>query len=218
MFKFYGALSALLLSTGLQAAVIPGLFNTGVDNAGVQLAPDANGVTEQHWLQNGGTAFTYNINRAFGGTIYLAETLPFPGSDQSRWISVDGAGGSGFFTVPFTLSFDLTGFDHTTASFAGRWATDNCGTAQLNGGTAFSTMPNCGSSSTFTQWTPFSNASGFVAGVNTLTFNLENLGGPSAIRIEFLESSVATSTPEPATCALVGAGLMALGFARRKRQ
>jgi PEP-CTERM motif len=216
MFKFYGAFSALLLSAGLQAAVIPGLLNTGVVSAGVQLA-DANGIADPHWQQNGNTAFTYSINRAGFGTIYIPETLTGVGSDQSRWISVDGFGAVGSTPVPFTLSFDLTGFFPTTASLTGRWATDNCGSAQLNGGAAFSTIGNCGSSTSFTQWTPFSATSGFVAGLNTLTFNLTNDGGPGAIRVEFLSSDV-TPTPEPGTYALMGAALVALGWVRKRQR
>ncbi|MBY0505877.1 MAG: PEP-CTERM sorting domain-containing protein [Bryobacteraceae bacterium] len=219
MFKFRTAVCVLFLSAGLPGAVIPiqGLFNTGVDNSSLQVA-DLDGVSDPHWLQNNATAFTYNINRAFGSTIYIDEnSLIGPGSLASRWISVNGAGGPGAFTIPFTLSFNLGSGIPSTASITGRWATDNCGTAQLNGGAAFSTIAGCNTSSSFTQWSAFSVNAGFQAGINTLTFNLQNVGnGVGAIRVEFLSSEVTSDVPEPATFGLLGASLLALGALRRR--
>lgn len=220
MFKIRTAVCALFLSACLPGAVIPiqGLFNTGVDSNSVQVA-DLDGVADPNWLQNSATAFTYNINRVFGSTIYIDEnSLIGAGSLASRWISINGTGGPGSFTVPFTLSFNLGGGDPNTAAITGRWATDNCGTAQLNGGAAFSTIAACNTSTSFTQWTSFAVNAGFQAGINTLTFNLQNVGaGVGAIRVEFLSSQVVSDVPEPATFGLLGASLLAVGLVRRRR-
>lgn len=220
MFKLHCAIGALLLSASLPGAVIPGLFNTGVDNAGNQVA-NADGIQELHWLQNGNAAFTFNINRSFGPGVYIDEdNNTAPASTASRWISINGTGGPGGpYTVPFTLSFSLAGFDPNTASISGRWATDNCGTASLNGGAAFSVIgaAGCESSTHFRQWTPFSIASGFNGGTNTLAFNLQNVSSVGAIRIEFTGSDATSTAPEPGTYGLMGAALVVIGWTRRRR-
>jgi hypothetical protein len=66
--------------------------------------------------------------------------------------------------------------------------------------------------------TPFSLDSGFVAGVNTLEFEVLNSGrGPTGLDVAI---SAVTTTPEPASSGLVGVALMGLmlgGFGLAKR-
>jgi hypothetical protein len=209
-------MAAALVAGSLEASPINGLFNTGVDNAGVVLnnptpGDNSNGLTEMHWLQGGNLAMTYTASVDFPGT-YLANTA------ASMWISnPPTATGGGI--IPYTLSF-LMPASFASATISGRWASDNCGTGTLNGN-LFSTIANCTSASSFQTWTPFSiSTSAFIGGTNTFQFNQENTGtGLRAIRIEFLSSDVNTAqTPEPTTVATTGLALVALGLARRRKR
>ncbi len=133
-----------------------------------------------------------------------------PSSEQAK--SYD-ASSNGYYT--WTLSFDLAGFDPTTASFSGQFAADNGSTVTLNGSSSVLATAN-----SFSNWTGFSATSGFVAGLNTLMFTVTNTaqpsGNPTGLRVEFLTSSV-SPIPEPASYALMLCGLLAVAGAARRR-
>ena len=195
---------AVVASTQAVAVPIVGLFNTGVDNAGVALAGD-NGVSDTHWSSLASPGVTF-----FNGSYA-------PNTATSRWISVNADGstpphGGTTFTFPISLTFDLTGFDPTSASITGRWAADNCGDVSLNGTVTSGVISDCESFGSFQDFTAFSFTGGFVAGINTITMNITDgvSGNPSAGRLEFLTSSVVngSSVPEPTTLLLLGLGLM----------
>jgi hypothetical protein len=114
----------------------------------------------------------------------------------------------------WTTTFNLTGYDASTASFTGRFAADNAAIAYLNG-------QQIGTSTGFSSWSAFSaTASSFVAGVNTLSFVLTNealsSGNPTGLRVEFLSSSVA-AVPEADTYALMLAGFGLMGMVVRRK-
>ncbi len=67
----------------------------------------------------------------------------------------------------------MTGFNPATARLAGRWATDNRGVDILINGLSTGQVND----NPFTALTPFEITSGFVAGINRLTFVVNN-GGP----------------------------------------
>jgi hypothetical protein len=134
---------------------------------------------------------------------------------NSAWITtnepVDPVG-----DYTYETTFDLTGFDPTTASISGEWLTDNTGTLYLNGvNTGFT-------SSSFQTWSLFDLTSGFISGVNTLDFVVNNAdcGGcdnPEGLRVGDLETN-ATPVPEPASLFLVSSGLLAAFRSRRGRR
>jgi hypothetical protein len=78
--------------------------------------------------------------------------------------------------------FDLTGFDLSTVVVSGAFAADNEGNLELNGVPAGLDSPG------YSVWTPFTLASGFQPGVNTLDILVTNaLGGyfnPSGLIVE----------------------------------
>lgn len=73
----------------------------------------------------------------------------------------------------------------------------------------------------FTSWSNFGANSGFVAGTNTLAFNVTNFGqvsgNPSGLRVEFVQSNAAV-VPEPANWAMLIAGFGLVGAAARRRR
>jgi hypothetical protein len=115
----------------------------------------------------------------------------------------------------FQTTFNLTGFDPSTASFNFRWATDNSATLFLNGVSTGFTRPD----SAFSSFTSALTVNtGFVSGLNTLTLKVLNSGdsnSPTGARFEFLSTS---AVPEPASAALFLLGVPAIGLVFRGRR
>jgi hypothetical protein len=207
------ALAALVFAaTAAQAVVpIPGLVNSGrlLGNAAVTTGT----VQEENWLLNG-SARPWNstsINRA-----WLANT------SVSRWMTPASNGNQsfnptveGFYT--YSLTFDLGKFVPGTAAFNGRFAADNTVTSILLNGSQI-TQAGLGS---FNLWTNFSASSGFVGGLNTLSFRVRNFAGggtnPTGLRVEILGSAY-EPVPEPASWMMLISGFAVVGAALRRRR
>lgn len=119
----------------------------------------------------------------------------------------------------FTTTFDLTGYNASTAMITGSWGVDNYATIFLNNvDTGVSLVFGQDS---FRTLHAFSISENFIAGVNTLTVKVTNGyvnepnrdPGPMALRFDDL---VLTAVPEPLSIALLGLGLAGIGFSRRK--
>ncbi|HEY3455633.1 MAG TPA: PEP-CTERM sorting domain-containing protein [Bryobacteraceae bacterium] len=120
----------------------------------------------------------------------------------SKWISPTAFGTDGHPSVEYdyTTTFDLTGLDASTAILQGMISADDGTTIFLNGNPV---SPLFG---TYTSSAPFQINSGFVSGLNTLTFAVQNYGGgPTGLNVAI--SGAAAPTPEPSSVALLGAGL-----------
>ena len=119
----------------------------------------------------------------------------------------------------FQTTFDLTGLVPSTAQISGRWMADNQGIDMYLNSTILS---NSTPLNTFNTWTLFAlpQGSGFISGLNTLTFVVRNdagvLGNPVGLRVEM--SGTANGVPEPATLALLGAGMLCLGMISRRKK
>ena len=89
-------------------------------------------------------------------------------------------------------------------------------TILLNGAATGFTFPVFNGSS----FDPFVISTGFVAGVNTLDFLVDNFGGgPTGLRVELSGTADVAAVPEPATLSSADvAGLMGLGIAWRRRR
>lgn len=174
-----------------RAATIPGLFNTGVDDAGALLAA---GVVDPHWrLMQSADAAAPGPN-----AFVVREGFPIPpwlaNGPDSKWIAPQADQSSGNLPGNYTyrLAFDLTGFDPATAVITGRWSSDNAGLeVRLNGqptGLAFD-----GSFGTFSP--EFTLRSGFLDGTNAIEFVVNNAGdgvNPTGFRAQL------AGTAEPA--------------------
>ena len=155
--------------------------------------------------------------------VVRSDGFPFPPwvanqSNLVQWIApqsdyragqTDPAG-----TYTFQTTFDLTGFNPSTAVLTGEWASDNCSQIWLNGlytGTGI-TAPGC-----LSAMHPFTISSGFQTGWNTLDFMVvNNEAGASGLIVSI--SGTANEVPEPATLTLLGCGLAGLWLRRRNRK
>jgi len=158
---------------------------------------------------------TVNPNIPGGSNSYVVVADPsgYPlnswiaNSAVSEWIGPAMADqpccGLGDYT--YDQSFTVSGGAET---ISGRWAADNEATMYVNG----VEVAVGGTTATFQQWTPFS-FSVSTPGTQTfdLTFVVDNYGEASGLRVEF------NSAPEPSTFAALGAGLVMIGFIKRKR-
>lgn len=158
---------------------VPGLFSTGVDDSAVPLLDNE---VDPHYTfvanANGGGADTLAMGAIPGA--WLSNSI------TSRWIgpTTNSDGMPGLYT--FQTTFDLLGFDLESVVVLGRWSSDNSGVeVRLNG-----VATGITGSGDFTNLFDFEINRGFVAGVNTLEFDVNNAGdatNPVGLRVENLE-------------------------------
>ncbi len=212
------------------ASPIAGLINTGFGlSTGQQ---DIN----YAFTNNGGTATGTACASSTGrcGSVSNASSFPvawpyssLPSSSGAQWLSPNvSATGDALTEDPssngnyrWTLDFNIA-TNPNTAWFTATWLTDNYGYAELNGNTitgSATPMPNG-----YVTGTSFGAHSGFVYGMNTLTFVVTNIANdsgfnPTGIDVEFTGSNVA-ATPLPAAALLFGSALVGGGVFARKRK
>jgi hypothetical protein len=187
---------------GAAAAPIAGLFDTGVNGSGTQLAL---GSRDAHWLVDGAAPAVYT-----DGAYYVPSDAEF--------IGVDGSGGYVVNPNTYTLAFGLA--DPTAATLSGGFEADNYASAYLNGHLiaqdAVGTI-----SANFQSLTPFSAPSAdFVAGSNVLSFVVTDTGPPSGLLVSGLSgttSSAGVPAPEPSAAALLAVACAAACASRLRR-
>lgn len=206
---------AIAAISSAHAATIAGLKNTGIGASGT--------LDSNYKLTAASSDTTITATKptiTFDNQWPITPWMTNASSGASKWITPTAsqsqsfdASSAGSYT--YSLSFDLTGYNATTASFAGRLAADNAVTVKLNN-QVISTAAG------FTDWTSFNAASGFVSGVNKLDFVVtnwqQNGGNPTGLRVEFGTSSIAAPVPEPETYAMMLGGLALMGVVARRRK
>jgi hypothetical protein len=217
------------LSTGGPDSFLSNLTNTGVGPGGILLVDDTvdphyslppaavpagmpadyfgNAVAVSDICHATGTGCAWlDYYLSYTCYIYAPWSLPPDPAHTtavSKWIAPDytnnGCCPSGNFT--YALNFVLpAGFNQATATISGRWAADNAASMTLNG----TPVPGLISPS-FTSWTSFTipPASGFVTGVNTLKFIVNNYGAWTGLRVEFTNACANCSTCAPPVIHLI---------------
>ena len=171
----------------MQQTFNPGLFNTGVDGSGVSLP---SGTVDPHYR------ITSSVDPGFPGPDALVlndSGFPIPpwlaNDEISKWIApqADQSAGNLEGDYSYRTTFDLTGFDPASVRVVGEWATDNTGTDIVINGVSTG-QRNDGQ---FVVWTPFQVNGGFVAGVNTLDFKVNNAPSgvnPTGFRVQRLRA------------------------------
>jgi hypothetical protein len=194
--------AALLTVSSASGTEISGLYNTGVDNNRVRLP---NGAPEQHYSVTGMASNAYAVTETPPPPYY-----PYvqPAAD-ALWIAPGN-----YYYAPqgeyiYTLTVDLTGLDYTKATISGQWSSDNDSTIFLNSvSTGFTA-----DALAFTSLHDFTINEGFVQGVNTLEFHVNNGDltpwgeNPTLLLVQNLHGE---SVPEPGTLCLLGLGVLSL--------
>ncbi len=212
-FRIATVLSFLLFTAMHASAVpIPGVYSTGVDNSGDLLTVGA--VDSHYSLMFSDDVLTPRA--IIPHSAWVDDTQDFaqwinPASEQNPAGTARFAPGN----YAYQLTLDLTGFDPSTAIISGQWATDNSASILLNGNATGITKPERG----FESLDPFVLDFGFLSGVNTLTFLVNNAGSsnnPTGLYVNMTSDISATVVPEPSTLALLGFGSLGVWFAGRR--
>ena len=193
-----------------QAAPISDLHSTG-DGFGAGVKDLNYTVTDTEGVTDNGYASDINSDYPTSGP-----WIPNEDSTASVWLTIAENPNAEFpiGSYLWRTTFDLTGFDVASASFAGRFAADDSAMAFLNGFLI-------GTSDGYSEWSSFSSLPEYlVVGLNVLDFAVYNGGGPSGLRAEMTNSTetATAAVPEPETYALMLAGLGVLGFIARRNK
>jgi hypothetical protein len=223
-------------ATGVQAAFITNLYNTGVKAGGN--TPVGLGVLGHNLLDTNYAITVFNgvaqnpaavpvtVTSAGGFPVgpWLADDL------SSRWIKpnntgdndLPGAGSNGVYTYQTTFNV-ANNADLSSLKLGGFWAADNFRKGIiLNGVHVLNNVLPSGTPTDFRNWSAFSVLAGFKLGLNTLAFETvnigQNTGNPTGLRVQFVNVQGAAAVPEPATMSLFGLGALLFGANRLRRK
>jgi len=165
---------------------VPGVFSTGVDDDGVTLFDDDLDLHYRIIVNADGDSDEAIVQDSFGFPIISGPWIA--NSETSLWIGprfvTDQASGGDY---TYRLEFDLSNFDPSQTVLLGQWTSDNAGLdIVLNGNSTGNTTTG-----NFGQLFDFKLTGGFVSGVNTLDFVLNNAdpnGGYTGLRVENLRA------------------------------
>ncbi len=160
---------------------IPDLYNTGQNFQRYVLT---DGSTDEHYFLINSADANYPGPEA---KVSLSTGFPMdrwvPNNEYSKWIAprTDAKNFNEVGLYVYRTQFDLSKFKHKTAVIRGLWSSDNNGVDILINGksTGFYT-PIVAYYGMF----PFEITEGFVEGINTLDFVVNNVNAPTGLRVE----------------------------------
>lgn len=194
-----------LSSASLSAAVIPNLFATGVDSTGASLSP---GAIDPHY-----TIFSRSDGLPSTNSVVMDGHGWMSNNATSMWIWPGRDGRPSPLNITFRITFDLSGLDPNSASINGYWIVDNAGTdIQINGVSTGNSIPY-----KVDTYNPvsFSINNGFVSGINTLDFIVEDGGIIGGFRVSQITGSASLASsggqvPEPTSITIFGLSILGL--------
>lgn len=216
-FKAWSAALALGLTCGVSEGFAAPVFYSTSDSSHWQVATNVLG---------GAGDGLYSSFPTAGFTTATAIT------GRPDWIANNSTGTNGWigdwtFFV-FRQTFDLTGYDATTADLKFQWAADDSGQGfaargtwtpkyRLNGNSLINGTWAGGDTYNFGPTVDVS--SGFVSGLNTIDFYVEGNGVTDGFALKTMGfTAQIAAVPEPETYAMLLAGLGLLGFMARRRE
>lgn len=191
--------------------VLPGLYNTGVDDDGVRL-PDT--TLEMHYeltfVPSGpGDAIVIDPS------VYGVTSGAWVGAPaDAQWIGPTGGGTTdpaGWYHYDLTLDVPTSAAPWLVIS--GNWATDNSGEIWLNNVNTGISRPEAYS---FNSLVPF-EVTGFLPGENTLQFRVSNWPQATGNPTGLLVSDMVATIPAPGAILLGSIGVGLVGWLRRRR-
>ncbi|WP_240705156.1 VPLPA-CTERM sorting domain-containing protein [Pacificoceanicola onchidii] len=182
--------------------------------AGATMAPAATVATGSTLVGDTGGINAEGAAVNYGAAVFGGLTMD-PTDPASVWVWANN--GATPDTPVFEFEFDMAGFDVSTAALEGQWAVDNNAWAYLNGTLIASLTGTVVDNFNFLHDYGTSDASLFNAGLNTLRFEAEDLGGFEAFRASVTVSADALApVPLPASALLLLLGVGGLGAIRRR--
>lgn len=206
-------LAVCVAGSAAHASTITTLFSTGVDSS--HLALPGGSLDPHYTVVENGNASAVVISPPLPGTYA-------PNTSTSTWVWQQSNGQPINVTRTFVTTFDLTGLDPTTAIIDGAWGTDNQGLAIKLNGVDTGVAPLLGVVvDNFNHLHDFTISSGFVAGLNTLEFVIEDNGSVGAFRADLTgtaDLAAIGAVPLPAALPLFAGGLGVIGLFARGRK
>ena len=214
-YKIVGATGITLAGSPAQQAILNALKNSSPSNP---LSPVATSFSA--WSANDSVgSLTNTQNYVFNSQNHPAGTLL-----SSAWISnanpVTVFPGNNYnHVITYQLQFNLGTLNPGSAQLAGLIEADNSARVLLNGvDIGGQATPNQGGpypSNNFRRFTAFGVNSGFINGLNTLTFEVHDFGSVQGLRVANL---IGTAVPEPGSWAMMMLGFGAVASQVRRRR
>jgi len=165
--------------------VVTTIFNTGVDDNNAALA---DGAVDSHYKIIVNPDSTSPDAIVHSSTVFPIVAGPWVANTaSSKWVgprldTASAAGGTGDAgNYVYRIAFGLEGFDPASVVILGNWATDNEGLDIVINGVSTGLR----NTAQFASYTPFVISNGFLAGLNTLDFRVNNAAvGWTALRVD----------------------------------